>query len=46
MLTEGVITLHIWFYYRGENGPGGFIFIPIPNEPNKCQFIWYLNTNL
>lgn len=33
-------------YVRGENGPGGFIFIPIPNEPNKCKLVWYLNTNL
>lgn len=33
-------------YVRGENGPGGFVFIPIPNEPNRCQFVWYLNTNL
>lgn len=33
-------------YVRGENGPGGFIFIPHPSDPNKCQFIWYLNTNL
>ncbi|CAC5411383.1 STARD3 [Mytilus coruscus] len=33
-------------YVRGENGPGGFLFVPIPNEQHKCQFLWYLNTNL
>lgn len=33
-------------YIRGENGPGGFIFTPSSGDPNKCRFVWYLNTNL
>ncbi|CAG9766531.1 unnamed protein product [Ceutorhynchus assimilis] len=33
-------------YVRGENGVGGYIVEPIPNEDNKCRFIWIINPNL
>lgn len=33
-------------YVRGDNGPGGWIFEPVENEPDKCLFTWIVNTNL
>ncbi|KAJ8306906.1 hypothetical protein KUTeg_014990 [Tegillarca granosa] len=27
-------------YVRGENGAGGFIMFPLPEDPNKSVFIW------
>lgn len=39
-----------WFlsltFFRGHNGPGGWILRDIPDEPNKTEFIWLLNTEL
>lgn len=32
--------------YRGDNGPGGWIFQTVPDEPGKCLFTWIVNTNL
>eukprot|EP00794_Sanderia_malayensis_P003443 gene3443-3939_t len=31
---------------RGENGPGGYVIKPIPNDPERCELFWFLNTNL
>ncbi|XP_065054014.1 stAR-related lipid transfer protein 3-like [Rhopilema esculentum] len=31
---------------RGENGPGGYIIKVIPNEADRCEFIWFLNTDI
>nr|WEY07736.1 sex hormone synthesis StAR3 [Sinohyriopsis cumingii] len=33
-------------YVRGDNGPGGWMFQPIENEPDRCLFTWLVNTNL
>ena len=34
----------IFLHFRGENGPNGFVVIPI--NPTRCQFIWVYNCNL
>ncbi|XP_066143011.1 steroidogenic acute regulatory protein-like isoform X1 [Euwallacea fornicatus] len=33
-------------YTRAENGAGGYIFKNIPEDENKCRFIWIVNPNL
>ena len=33
-------------FLRGHNGPGGFILRNIPDEPDKTEFIWILNTDI
>ncbi|CAH0551262.1 unnamed protein product [Brassicogethes aeneus] len=33
-------------YIRGETGVGCHVMQTIPNEPNKCNFKWMINTNL
>ena len=32
--------------FRGFNGPGGWVFKPIQGEPNKCIFMWVMNTDI
>ncbi|XP_064644062.1 stAR-related lipid transfer protein 3-like isoform X1 [Lineus longissimus] len=33
-------------YVRGENRPGVLAFEPIPDNPDGCNFVWILNTDL
>lgn len=34
-------------YIRGENRPGcGMAFKAVPGQPNRCRFIWIINTDL
>ncbi|XP_053408877.1 steroidogenic acute regulatory protein-like isoform X1 [Mercenaria mercenaria] len=33
-------------YVRGDNGPGGWVFESVENEPDRCLFTWIVNTNL
>ena len=30
--------------YRGENGPCGYLVIPV--SPNECKLVYVINTNL
>lgn len=32
--------------FRGENGAGGFVMLPLPEDPNKCIFMWFVNSDL
>jgi len=47
-----VKTVVIWFKIcdcfvdRGENKPGGWIFKPVPDNPDRCIFGWIFNTDL
>ena len=34
------------FVNRGENKPGGWIFKPVPDNPDRCIFGWIFNTDL
>lgn len=38
----------MWLPYlcRGENGVGCMVMRPLPDDNNKCQFLWLFNTNL
>ncbi|XP_046570386.1 stAR-related lipid transfer protein 3-like isoform X2 [Haliotis rubra] len=50
-MSAGIATTHPEMppqkkYVRGENGPGGWGFKPVPGEPDQCIFVWLLNTNL
>ncbi|CAB3380027.1 Hypothetical predicted protein [Cloeon dipterum] len=31
---------------RGHNGPNCWAMQPVPNEPNQCNFLWLLDTDL
>lgn len=31
---------------RGENGPSGWILETVPGETDKCNFFWFVNTNV
>ncbi|XP_076455837.1 stAR-related lipid transfer protein 3-like isoform X2 [Babylonia areolata] len=33
-------------HVRGFNGPGGWAFKPVENDPNKCVFVWVMNLDL
>ena len=33
-------------YYRGENKSGGWIFKPVPDNPNRSLFCWIFNSDL
>jgi len=33
-------------YVRGENKSGGWVFKPVPDNPNKCIFCWIVNTDI
>ncbi|KAL5010303.1 hypothetical protein ScPMuIL_012608 [Solemya velum] len=33
-------------YVRGENGPGGWVFRSVPDNPQQCLFTWFINTDL
>ncbi|KAL8624642.1 hypothetical protein ACOMHN_045177 [Nucella lapillus] len=33
-------------HVRGYNGPGGWAFKPVENQPDKCVFIWVMNLDL
>ncbi|KAJ6660612.1 hypothetical protein lerEdw1_017609 [Lerista edwardsae] len=33
-------------YVRAENGPGGFVALKCPTNPNLCTLFWVLNTDL
>ena len=31
-------------YFRGENHPGGWFFLPVEGEPHKSLYVWIINT--
>ncbi|XP_035825874.1 stAR-related lipid transfer protein 3-like [Aplysia californica] len=33
-------------YVRGKNGVGGWVYKPVEGEPNKCLFLWFMNTDI
>ncbi|KAI0214187.1 StAR-related lipid transfer protein 3 [Lamellibrachia satsuma] len=33
-------------HVRAENKPGGLAFKPVPGAPDRCLFIWIINTDL
>ncbi|KAJ7313594.1 hypothetical protein JRQ81_005114 [Phrynocephalus forsythii] len=50
-ISSGMATIHssrppTSRYVRAENGPGGFIALRCPNNPNLCTLFWILNTDL
>ena len=42
MYVQAVTILYL--HYRAENGPCGYLVIPI--SANQCKFVWVLNSNL
>nr|XP_020654953.1 stAR-related lipid transfer protein 3 [Pogona vitticeps] len=50
-ISSGMATTHnsrppISRYVRAENGPGGFVALKCPSNPNLCTLFWILNTDL
>ncbi|KAM3823396.1 stAR-related lipid transfer protein 3 isoform 2-T2 [Vipera latastei] len=50
-ISSGVATIHSLRpptskYVRAENGPGGFVALKCPTNPNLCTLFWILNTDL
>ncbi|XP_060111466.1 stAR-related lipid transfer protein 3 [Heteronotia binoei] len=50
-ISAGMATVHssrppTSKYVRAENGPGGFVALKCPTNPNLCTLIWVLNTDL
>lgn len=50
-ISSGMSTVHRSYpatpkYVRAENGPGGFVVLKCPSNPNLCTLIWVLNTDL
>ncbi|KAM6452266.1 stAR-related lipid transfer protein 3 isoform 1-T2 [Liasis olivaceus] len=50
-ISSGMATVHSLRpptskYVRAENGPGGFVALKCPTNPNLCTLFWILNTDL
>nr|XP_034990838.1 stAR-related lipid transfer protein 3 [Zootoca vivipara]XP_034990839.1 stAR-related lipid transfer protein 3 [Zootoca vivipara]XP_034990840.1 stAR-related lipid transfer protein 3 [Zootoca vivipara] len=50
-ISSGMATVHsarppTSKYVRAENGPGGFVALKCPTNPNLCTLFWILNTDL
>nr|XP_056719346.1 stAR-related lipid transfer protein 3 [Euleptes europaea] len=50
-ISAGMATVHssrppTSKYVRAENGPGGFVALKCPTNPNLCTLIWVLNADL
>ncbi|XP_077169764.1 stAR-related lipid transfer protein 3 [Paroedura picta] len=50
-ISAGMATVHssrppVAKYVRAENGPGGFVALKCPTNPNLCTLIWVLNADL
>nr|XP_060637056.1 stAR-related lipid transfer protein 3 [Anolis sagrei ordinatus] len=50
-ISSGMATIHnsrppTSKYVRAENGPGGFVALKCPTNPNICTLFWILNTDL
>uniref|UniRef100_A0A8D0BEE7 StAR related lipid transfer domain containing 3 n=1 Tax=Salvator merianae TaxID=96440 RepID=A0A8D0BEE7_SALMN len=50
-VSSGMATVHssrppTSKYVRAENGPGGFVALKYPANPNLCTLFWVLNTDL
>uniref|UniRef100_A0A2D4LS89 START domain-containing protein n=1 Tax=Micrurus spixii TaxID=129469 RepID=A0A2D4LS89_9SAUR len=50
-ISSGMATIHSLRpptskYVRAENGPGGFVTLKCPTNPNLCTLFWILNADL
>ncbi|XP_053119400.1 stAR-related lipid transfer protein 3 [Hemicordylus capensis] len=50
-MSAGMATVHssrppTSRYVRAENGPGGFVALKCPTNPNLCTLFWILDTDL
>jgi len=51
IMSAGSATLHPDMppnkkHIRGENRGGGWIYKPVPDNPNKCIFAWIIDTDI
>ena len=48
MKPTSITLLHValCYVFRGESGPGLFVFFPVENKPEQCLLVMYVATDL